>query len=360
MDNIATDIRTGLKMAFTADTKAWWDTLGTYVRDAQSYEDVLKTAALDWSVIKATLYTQWSQGGIIKVPSHVAIVRTDTKQHLGVVGAGYEPIQNAEALKWTEALMGKGAMYESAGGLGQGERIWLLARVPAADFSIGGKDEHRSYLLVTTSHDGSTATIAKYTTTRVVCQNTLNMALSEKTKSIRIKHTKSAAARMKLAEQLVEGAIESSKALNERLEFLSTFKVQRVHVESILNKLFPEDVEASKASKTRRENVMGEILSLYAANDNNAFPEQAGTAFALLNAVTNYTDHNRGTRVKSDSTVTDEQSRAESSIWGSGSNFKDGALAVITEVVAGKGDDTTDMWDELTKLHGKGGDDITV
>ncbi|MGH7184539.1 MAG: DUF932 domain-containing protein [Nitrospiraceae bacterium] len=354
MDNIATDSRSGQKMAFTAETPAWWDTLGACVREAQTWENVLETAHLDWSVTKAPLYTQWSKSGLFQVDSHVAIVRTDTKQHLGVVGSGYEPVQNAQALKWTEALMGSGAKYESAGGLGQGERIWLLARVPAADFTIGAGDKHEGYLLVTTSHDGSMATVAKHTLTRVVCQNTLNAALSEKSLTIRIKHTRSAPERMLLAKQLISGSIVGAQKMKERLQALADFKVQRVHVEAILDKLFPVDKEASKAAKTRRENVIGEILGLYAGNDGNMFPEQAGTGFAMLNAVTNYTDHFRMTRVKSGSTTTDTQSRAESAIWGSGSAFKDSALAVIESVCSNDLDDPSKMWNELTDLHGKG------
>ncbi|MGH7182756.1 MAG: DUF932 domain-containing protein [Nitrospiraceae bacterium] len=322
-------------MVFTADTPAWWDTLGQCVRETQTWEDVLRVAHLDWDVVKAPLYTQWKQSGLVAVESHVAIVRMDTKQHLGVVGSGYEPCQNKDALKWSEALMGAGATYESAGGLGQGERIWLLARVPAADFTIGKGDKHEGYLLVTTSHDGSTATIAKPTTTRVVCQNTLTMALADGQKAVRIKHTKSAADRMKMAEQLVTGAVMSAQALKDRLNSLSEFKVRRVHMETILNKLFPFDPEGGKASQTRRENTLSNILDLYAKNDGNAFPEQQGTAFAVLNAITNYTDHSRTTRIKSGNTITDAQSRAESSIWGSGDKFKDSALAVIEEVCSG-------------------------
>src|SRR5262245_49535423 len=105
--NIATDLRTGQAMAFTAETPAWWDTLGTSVKGAQTFEGVLQAAHLDWTVYKAPLYTQW-KSGLSAVEDFRAVVRLDTKQHLGVVGKGYELLQNRDLLSWTEALIETG------------------------------------------------------------------------------------------------------------------------------------------------------------------------------------------------------------------------------------------------------------
>lgn len=347
--NIATDQRTGKLMVFTADTKAWWDTLGQYVREAQTWENVLQVAGLDWEVIKAPLHTQWGnpEAGIsklIKVESHVAIVRKDTKQHLGVVGSGYQPIQNRDALKWTEALLETGAVYESAGGIGGGERIWLLARIPKADFTVGLNDEHQSFLLVTTSHDGSMSMTVKQTDTRVVCQNTLTMALQDGKQAIKIKHTKSAEDRLKQAQRMVSASIQNAATLKEKFDRLVSRKVSKETFTAVMDRLFPIKAdEASKASISRRDNILTEISQLFESNDGNMFPEQRGTAYALLNSVTNFVDHARATRVKTGNPQSNIESRTESSIWGSGADLKASALAVVEEVFTGDSDSDT-MW----------------
>jgi phage/plasmid-like protein (TIGR03299 family) len=343
-DNIATDIRTGQKMVFTANTPAWWDTLGVCVRQAQTWEQVLQTARLDWEVIKAPLYTQWTKAGLLKVDSHVAIVRQDTKQHLGIVGKGYEPSQNRELMAWTEALLETGAIYESAGGLGQGERIWLLARMPKADFVVGNSDQHQSYLLVTSSHDGSLATTIKQTDTRVVCQNTLTMALQDGKQALKIKHTKSSKDRLEQAKRMMSASIQTAASLKEKFDLLASRRITKDQLTTVLDRLFPIDVDAaSQATKTRRDNVLADVLSLFERNDGNAFPEQRGTAYALLNAVTNYVDHSRTTRIAAGNTQTTIQSRTESSIWGSGAQMKDTALATIEQVCTGDAESDA-MW----------------
>lgn len=360
--NIATDKRSNELMTFTADTAAWWDLLGERVTGAQSVQDVLLAAHLDWTVDKVPLYVPTPNGIIpangIKpgslvnpqaVESHVAIVRNDTQQILGIVGSGYQPLQNLDALQWADTLLGEGAMFESAGGLGQGERIWLLARVPKADFVVGKADEHKTYLLITTSHDGSLATTIKQTTIRVVCQNTLTQALQDGKAAIRIKHTRSADERMRQARCMIQAACTGSEMLAERLNALAQRKVTRKNVEDILGKLFPFDAEGSKATLTRRENTIGEILTKFGINDNGAYPEQAGTAFAMLNAVTDYVDHDRGTRIRGNNQQTIAQSRAEASVWGSGDAFKGSALATIEAIMADAPEAVSDadIWSAL-------------
>jgi phage/plasmid-like protein (TIGR03299 family) len=338
-------------MAFTADSKAWWDGMGTYVREAQTWESVLETAALDWTVEKTPIFTQ-SNSGLVKVDSHVAIRRADTLTQLGIVGAAYQPIQNHDCLKWTEALLETGAVYESAGGLGNGERIWLLARMPMADFTVGKNDEHRVYVLVTTSHDGSMSMTCKMTDTRVVCQNTLAVALADGKQQLRVKHTRSAEDRLRMAQRIMTASIQTAETLKAKFDRLAKATVSKEQLELVMAKLFPINVdEASKATITRRENVMTEILELYADNDGNMFPEQRGTAYALLNAVTNFTDHARATRVKTGNPQTNMQARTESAIWGSGAQLKDSALATIEAVCTGDTESDA-MWSELFDAHG--------
>jgi phage/plasmid-like protein (TIGR03299 family) len=127
------------------------------------------------------------------VPNTYATVRNDTGDILGVVGSRYQPIQNREAFSFFDALVGSDeAMYHTAGVLGKGERIWIMAKLPNY-IQVGKKDIVDKYLLlINSSHDGSTVVRAKLTPIRVVCNNTLSVALSGTEQEVRVRHTANA------------------------------------------------------------------------------------------------------------------------------------------------------------------------
>jgi phage/plasmid-like protein (TIGR03299 family) len=336
--NIALNTVNGQSMVFTAG-KLPWHNLGQNVRDAQTWEQAIKLANLDWEVIEAPLYTQWSQSGLIQAEGFKVLVRKDTKQTLGVHGMGYTPFQNVQAFEFADALIENGALFESAGGLGNGERIWCLARVPSADFTVGQNDRHEMYLLVATSHDGSLATTVTVTDVRVVCQNTLTAALgmgnSKAEGKLKIKHTKSADMKIEQAKRMISGTIQTAETLRDKLTNLANVKLSKDTYTAIVDKLFPIAKDASKVSVTRRENMLSEILASYQLNDSNAYPEQAGTAYALLNAITDYTDHLRGTR-RTDG-QNEQAARSESALFGSGNQLKSNALETIYDLVGADG-----------------------
>jgi phage/plasmid-like protein (TIGR03299 family) len=204
--------------------------------------------------------------------------------------------------------------------------------VPKADITVIGNDKHESYLMFATAHDGSIAHTVKLTTVRVVCQNTLNSALSEAGAMFRVKHTKNADARLDNAKHLMMNVTMDAKALETKLNALATRKMTRETMVQELNRLFPAPKEEN-ANTTRRENVLTEVLNLYAGNDNGAIPEIQGSAYNLLNAVTEYTDHFRTARITDNRqgySIT--QARAENAVSGSGDKLKSSALAVIDEV----------------------------
>jgi phage/plasmid-like protein (TIGR03299 family) len=206
-------------------------------------------------------------------------------------------------------------------------------RVPKADISIG-PDKHESYLVFTTAHDGSMAHTAKLTTVRVVCQNTLNSALSSEGAMFRVKHTTTADIRLERAKSLMTGITVDAKALETKLAQLASRKMTRETMVSVLNRLFPAPKEEN-ANTTRRENVLTDVLNLYASNDNGAYPEIAGSAYNLLNAVTEYTDHFRSARITdSRQGWSQQQARAENAVSGTGDRLKSNALAVIDEVTS--------------------------
>jgi phage/plasmid-like protein (TIGR03299 family) len=313
-----------------------WHKLGQEVRDAQSWQEAMRLAKLDWTVSKRPLYAKFPDGEFEMVPTW-GIFRDSDEQFFGAVGNQYEPIQNQFAFDFVDTLLEAeaGSHYESAGALGNGSRVFCLARVPF-DFSIGGTDDkHETYMLFTSSHDGTGAATAMLTDTRVVCQNTLNMALSRKENSgiLKVKHTKSAEIRLDQARKLMSGIKSDVATLRAKLDLLASRQMTEEALTAVMDRLYP--VVNSEVA-TRRKNKIAEIATLYFNNDNNAFPEVRGTAYNLLNAITEHTDHKRGVRMTdSRSGMTEEQARADNALFGSGSDLKQNALEVILDATNG-------------------------
>ena len=324
MDNIAT-INGRAAAAFAKE--AAWHKLGVVLDHCMTWEEAITKANLDWEVAKEPLFNRFGK----ELPAWGIFRQDGANVFLGTVGAIYAPIQNQYQFDFVDAVLGakNGAHYESAGALGNGERVWCLANLAEA-FEVVPGDSHESYLLFTTSHDGSTAAQAGLTSVRVVCQNTLTQALSSNGKSfIKVKHTKDAERRLDLALKEMSGVVTDIHELRDRLRTLAQRKLTRETAKSIFDQLFPPD-DNGKVS-TRAENIMADILQKYESNDNNAFPQIRGTAYNMLNALTEYTDHARSARVTQDG-YTMERARAESALFGSGDVFKREALEVVMAV----------------------------
>lgn len=150
-----------------------WHGLGERVEEALCSMDALKIAGLNWTVIQKPIYT--NDG--IQVAGYKANVRSKDDKILGVVTDRYKVVQNSTAFEFTDSLLDGGVRYETAGSLQEGKKVWLLAKLPEI-FKVAG-DDVNSYLVFTNSHDGSGAIKCCITPIRVVCMNTLNLALHD-------------------------------------------------------------------------------------------------------------------------------------------------------------------------------------
>ena len=148
-----------------------WHGLGIRVGTAPTSIDALVLAGLDWEVIQKDVYTE--NGSLIA--GYKINTRSTDNAALGIVSDRYKVVQNEEAFQFTDDLLGKGVTYETAGALQGGKKVWMLARIPHR-YIIAG-DEIAPYLVVMNSHDGSSGIKVAMTPIRVVCQNTLNLAL---------------------------------------------------------------------------------------------------------------------------------------------------------------------------------------
>ncbi len=161
-----------------------WHGLGTVVSEAPTSADALHLAGLDWNVLPEKVYLKDGT----EVPETVANIRDTDRSILGIVSDHYKIVQNVDAFSFVDALLENEVQkvtFESAGSLNHGKRVWILAHMPSR-LILG--DEIVPYLVFTNSHDGSSAVMTAMTPIRVVCQNTLNIALQQAKRTWSIRH----------------------------------------------------------------------------------------------------------------------------------------------------------------------------
>jgi phage/plasmid-like protein (TIGR03299 family) len=317
-----------------------WHGLGQIVTEAQTWEEAMRLAALDWTVAKRQLQLDGRD-----VPAW-GVIREDNQQFLGSVGSDYRCIQNKDVFTFIDALLEaeKGAHFLSAGALGAGERIFALAHVPQ-DFTIKGTDDlHKTYLCGLTSHDGSMSNKLFLTDVRVVCENTWNQALSADGKSaLTVRHTQNAESKLAEAKRLIKGTQVSAKMIQEKLDALAEREMTKSTLLLAIDRIFKKEAqeeqakEASLSISKHSEKVMLKVLELFEVNDDNAFPQIRGTAYNLFNAFTEYTDHERTvqmTETRKGLALTETAVRQETSLFGIGNRFKSNVLSTLLDVTS--------------------------
>src|ERR1035437_7932561 len=172
-----------------------WHGLGTPVPKGVTAAEMIRAAGMDWGVElrPARGAKQINSKGEYSRYEVIRMRREKTEEVevlLGVVSRRYQPLQNVEAFEFFDPIVGeKKAYFETAGALGQGDRIWVMARMPDAMQIVPG-DECLKYLLLSNTHTGEGSVTAKFTSVRVVCQNTLIMAMEDGQKAYRVRHSK--------------------------------------------------------------------------------------------------------------------------------------------------------------------------
>jgi phage/plasmid-like protein (TIGR03299 family) len=201
--NLNYNEQTGKHSFFSVQEKAWHG-LGQVVQDYPTSREALQFAGLDFDVAKRPNLHLLDDGKCITSKTSFYTYRQDTGAILGDrLGTDYQVVQNTDAFNFFDAIVnGEGIMYETAGALGKGERIFITAKLP--DYiKVGSDDLIEKYLFLTTSHDGYGSITAAFTPTRIVCNNTLNAALQNCSNSIKIRHTQNAQDRLKEAHKVM-------------------------------------------------------------------------------------------------------------------------------------------------------------
>lgn len=265
-----------------------WHRLGQHLDHPANASDAMEAANLDYTVVKKPLKAVIRGRQYSDVPNTFAMVRTDTNQVLGVVGARYEPVQNRDAFSFFDPLVDRDeAIYHTAGVLGRGEKIWLLAKLP--DYIKVGpkKDPVEKFVLLYNSHDGSSHIRVKMTPIRVVCNNTLTAALSGSDAEVRIKHTQSAQDKLAEAHQILGLTNQLYDQLDLIFNRMAVRKVTGQQLVDYVKTLIPDNPQAE--NNTRTENMRNKIIDIH--NDQADAAIHRGNLFGAFNAVTELVDH---------------------------------------------------------------------
>lgn len=258
-----------------------WHGLGTMVQEAPTSADALRLAGLDWQVRQKNI--QVCGGG--KIENFKANVRSSDGKVLGVVTDRYKVVQNDEAFAFTDELIGGDVRYETAGSLQEGRKIWLLAKMPAA--KVAG-DDVEPYLCFTNSHDGSGSIRVCMTPVRVVCNNTLNLALRGAQRQWATKHVGDMKYKMAEARHCLELAERYMVALDEYADVLANVTVTDETLDKILAEMFPVKEDDTERKKNSVQAVKNEFMVCYFAPDILKFK---GTGWGVVNAMADMVGH---------------------------------------------------------------------
>ena len=286
------------KHSFFSVQQKPWHGLGQIVENYPNSKEALEFAGLNYKVEKRELFTvnKTNNNADIKVPEYFTTVRTDTQAVLGVVGKQYEVVQNKDAFSFFDAIVqGEGIQYETAGALGKGERIFITAKLPKY-ITVGREDLIEQYLFLTTSHDGSGSITAAFTPIRIVCNNTLNAALKNKSNSIKVRHTNNAKERLEQAHQLMGITNTLSTQLENIFNHWSKVRITDKEVYKLIQlALIPNKEVLHNIQRGREDELSTYFLNTcnhayeYAlGNETQQLETTRGTLFGAYNGVTGY------------------------------------------------------------------------
>lgn len=305
-----------VEMMFSGSNMVPWHGLGQIVEGALTADEALVQAGLDWTVDKTPIYipdlvTAAENDGsrsMIEVDGHYATVRSTDRRVLGLVQKKYVPLQNSEAFSFFDAIVSrKEAIYETAGSLDNGRRVWVLAKLPGEIVVKNARgateDLTNKYVLIANSHDGSSGVQIKVTPIRVVCQNTLTAALKGGAFSIR--HTKSvsdrvaqAAEAMGFTNKMYAELSEAWQAMADRrlsevdaVEFFETCLKKSSKAQGGVSDNDADDSFDDQTGEPREPRAIKHIVGLY---EGGAGADMTyGTLWGAYNAITEYADHKK-------------------------------------------------------------------
>lgn len=297
------------EMFYTGDTP--WHGLGTRLDNPATAEEAIAAAGLDWDVEQRKVY-YYADSYLRESEGDRAIVRRDTGRKLKILSEAYTPVQNREAFSFFDSVVGEGqAIYHTAGSLQGGRKVWILAKLP---HDIGLPDDRiECYILLSNSHDGSMSVRMRPTSVRVVCANTLSVALGEQNVAEwSTPHRGDIMTRVNQAREMLSLQEAHFEMMMRSIEELADEKMRSAERETFYRRLFSIDDELDH-EKSRPVIAVEELFRTGRGNNGES-------RYDMLNAVTEWVDHKRG----------NDEKRLHSAWFGSGNDIKRRAWNLLT------------------------------
>lgn len=263
-----------------------WHGLGKVTPDVLTAKEAIIEAGLDWEVELRTLFVSLPGGNRKKIEDRKAVMRNSDNAVLGIVSPLYVPFQNRDAFAFTDNLVDSGdAKYETAGSLRDGRVVFLTMKVPFG-MNVDGDDAHDLYIVLRTSHDGSTAISVAVTPIRVVCMNTMTMALRRARHKWSMRHVSTLEGRLQEARDTLALTHSYADAFVGRANEMVAHKITDDAFHSLLEDLLPQ--------RPKTEETIDTIMDFYRNSPTNGY---TGTAWGGINAITEYFEHGRDLKV---------------------------------------------------------------
>lgn len=269
-----------------------WHGLGTMVQEAPTSEDALRMAELDWRVEQTPVFTDAG----IEIPGYKANRRNTDGSILGIVSDRYRIVQNTEAFEFTDAIVGETedgvVKYETAGSLCGGKRIWLLAKMPTKKVL---DDDVEPYMFFSNSHDGTGSIKVGMTPVRIVCANTLAIALNTAKRQWSTKHVGDMQSKLEEAKLCLRMADSYMANLDVEADRLANAKLYREQIEEILDEMFPADDNTSERKKNNIIQFKNQFWTAYNMPDIQKFEDSAWMAVNAMSDVITHSAPRRNT-----------------------------------------------------------------
>lgn len=313
-------------IAFLGSRNDVWHKMGQEMKPGMSIEEWAKAAGLDWQALKMPAYAMTPKGEYIEKDGNCFLVRSDTQRPLGYVSNGYATVQPRDVLKWFRdyIMVDDRFQLDVAGSLKGGAIVWATATFNG-EMKVAG-DTHRARVLMTTTFDGTGSTTNQATMTRVVCDNTLKVATSDKRAVVRTTH-RGAFQPKRVAKELADiaSSFDTYKAMGEAMAIAQMSLVDTSNFfKAILD--IPFDAKQDDIS-TRKLHQFKHLNQAYTATV--AEGTERGTAWTALNAVTRYVDHDRSVKGHGVDGTSEAVARFLSANFAAGDTMKNKAVALL-------------------------------
>jgi phage/plasmid-like protein (TIGR03299 family) len=306
-----------------------WHGLGTSVPKGATAAEMINAAGLDWRVElrpargaqKVNRKGEYSRYEVVRVPRPKT---QDAEVLFGVVSRRCQLLQNVEAFEFFDPIVGeKKAYFETAGALGGGERIWVMARMPQVMQIVPG-DECLKYLLLSNTHSGEGSVIVKFTSVRVVCQNTLIMAMDDGQKAYRVRHSKKMQFRLDELAEFLSITHDVFRKAEECFRRLAAIQMIEDRLESYFGAVYPRtEAQKKKGEKPSRWRFLTKIFE---ERPDLQTPGVSGTLWGAYNAVTCFEDYKQPQQEEM------QDQRLERTWFGGGADIKLMALEKAKEL----------------------------